>query len=504
MRLNRNIDLFILKNKVALASAITLIIFIIISAFTTYSLIKLKTKFEDLFTISELRTRVIFQAHNSVSNMEAELLKLIIADDKEFIRKSSIASIRATALLDESLQQLEVELPNHPIVNALSKNLNEIKPHRMKVIALAKSNRDQQALAIIDEIAPITDVIGIDLDSIILEDKKNLNRLFNDYKSSEVDILLIFSTFIALAIILLVIANASLQKTKMALNRLNLQLENKVISRTEQLERSYNEIENTLEQLKLTQDKLIESEKMASLGGLVTGIAHELNTPIGVCITSGSFLVDSINLFEQKYIEGDLNENDCEEYLTVSKDSMALILTNLNKCSTLIDYFKKLSVQQSSEKPELFFIKQYINETVLYTRAHFKDTNCNICVTCPDVLQVQLVASMLHEVIMNLVMNSLQHGYNKSNNEHIEINIEITKIDNMVKIIYWDTGKGIPLEQLDKVFEPFYTTKRSKGQNGLGLTIVYNLVRHSLNGTIECDYNKNNQMQFLIEFPDNL
>lgn len=90
MRLNRNIDLFILKNKVALASAITLIIFIIISAFTTYSLIKLKTKFEDLFTISELRTRVIFQAHNSVSNMEAELLKLIIADDKEFIRKSSI------------------------------------------------------------------------------------------------------------------------------------------------------------------------------------------------------------------------------------------------------------------------------------------------------------------------------------------------------------------------------------------------------------------------------
>ncbi|MBW8186621.1 ATP-binding protein [Shewanella nanhaiensis] len=504
MQFLRGISLFVFKNKVVLASSITLLSFIIIGAFTTYSLLKLKQEFESLFTISELRTRVIFQAHNSVLNMESELIKLVIADEKKQIRKSSIASIRATALLDESLQQLQLELPNNQTVNTLSKNLNEIKPFRMKIIGLAKSNRDQEALKIIDDIAPITDVIGKDLDKIIIQDRKELNLLFNDYKDSEINILLIFSSIIALAVILLIVANANLQKTKMALNKLNHQLEHKVKSRTEQLERSYNEIENTLEQLKVTQSQLIESEKMASLGGLVTGISHELNTPIGVCITSGSFLTDSTTIFEQRFLEGLIDENDCQEYIEVNKESMALILSNLNKCSELIQYFKKISTEQSSEKPQLFYIKQYIDEAVLYTRTHFKETHSNIKVNCSDTLQVKLVIGVLNEIIMNLVMNSLQHGYDKTLDEAVEVNIEVSKDDNRVKIRYWDSGKGINEADIDKAFEPFYTTKRGEGRNGLGLTIVYNLVRHSLNGTIECLYNESDQMQFVIEFPDNL
>jgi C4-dicarboxylate-specific signal transduction histidine kinase len=504
MRLNKGIILSTIKNRFVLISSIGLLIFILFGIFTTHSLVQLNTEVEKLLNVSELRTKAIFKAHESISNMESELIKLIIADDKDNIRTTSIASIRATSALDESLQQLELQLPDSSYVAALSKNLILIKPHRMNIIGLARLNQDFKALNIVNEISPITDIIGKDLDRIILNDRKNLNRLLKEYKHSEIKILILFVSIITLSTLLLVFVNISLQKAKMALRKLNLMLENKVKSRTEELETSYSEIECALEKLQQTQGKLIESEKMACLGGLVSGIAHELNTPIGVCITSSSYLYDSTTLFHQQYIEGTLDETDCETFIYTNKDSMKLIISNLNKCSDLIQYFKKISVQQSSEKPEKLMIKKCVDESVMNTRIHFKNIQSKSIVNCPNALQVQHVSSVLHEIVMNLVMNSLQHGNDKATNEVIEINIDISKSRNMVKLIYWDSGKGIDISNIDKIFEPFYTTKRSEGQNGLGLTIVYNLSMHSLNGYIICRHNQDNQTVFELEFPDNL
>ena len=504
MPLNKEIVLSTLKNKFVFISSIALLAFIIFGVFTTYSLVQLNMEVEKLFNLSELRTRAIFQAHDSISNMESELIKLIIADDKESIRSSSVASIRATAFLDESLQQLELQIPDNSNVAALSKNLSLIKPHRMNIIGLARSNQDLKALNIVNEISPITDVISKDLDKIILSDRRNLNGLLKEYKRSEIKILILFVSIITLSLLLLVFVNISLQKAKIALSKLNHELEKKVRSRTEALETSYNEIELTLDKLQQTQGKLIESEKMASLGGLVSGMAHELNTPIGVCITSGSYLFDSTTLFEKKYSEGNLDETDCEALISSNKDSMKLIISNLNKCSHLIQYFKKISVQHSSDKPELLMMKKCVEETVMNTRTQFKEIKSRASIHCPEDLQVLHVKSALHEIIMNLVMNSLQHGNDKGAHREIEINIDISQSEGMIKLIYSDSGKGIGTENMDKIFEPFFTTKRCEGQNGLGLTIVYNLIMHSLKGYIKCRSNQDRKTIFELEFPDNL
>ena len=214
MTLNVKVFMLVIKNKIIFLSSIILLIFITFGAFTTYSLIQLNMEVEKVFNISELRTIAIFQAHGSISNMESELIKLIIANDKKSIRKASIASIRATALLDESLQQLELQLPGNSAVNELSNKLNMIKPKRMSIIGLARSNQDLKALNIMDEIAPITDEIGQHLDSIILQDRNSLNKLLKKYKSSEIDILILFMSIITLVIILLIFVNINLQKAK--------------------------------------------------------------------------------------------------------------------------------------------------------------------------------------------------------------------------------------------------------------------------------------------------
>lgn len=515
MTLNVKVFMLVIKNKIIFLSSIILLIFITFGAFTTYSLIQLNMEVEKVFNISELRTIAIFQAHGSISNMESELIKLIIANDKKSIRKASIASIRATALLDESLQQLELQLPGNSAVNELSNKLNMIKPKRMSIIGLARSNQDLKALNIMDEIAPITDEIGQHLDSIILQDRNSLNKLLKKYKSSEIDILILFMSIITLVIILLIFVNINLQKAKIELGKLNEELEQKVKARTKQLEGSYHEIESTLEQLKKAQGKLVESEKMASLGGLVSGISHELNTPIGVCVTSSTYLNDSVILFKDKFIAGSLDESDCENIINANEESIKLILSNLKKCSTLIKCFKKISVQQSTEKPTKLRMKKYVNDTVIYTQIQLKnmheeniqdeDIQIRCIINCPDNLQVNIKISVLHEIMMNLVINSLQHGTTQEGgNNNIIINIEISKIENVVKLTYWDSGKGIDTKNINKIFDPFFTTKRSQGQNGLGLTIVYNLIVHSLNGNIICRHNKDGQTIFELEFPDNL
>ncbi|AQS40117.1 histidine kinase [Shewanella psychrophila] len=489
----------VIKKRLILTSIVLFSILIILGIYTTYSLYKLNIEVERTFESSKIRTEAIYTANDSVNHMEKALIKLIAVSDKASIREAAIASILATSILDEKIQNLQSQLPNNNTVSLLALSLNEIKPHRMKIIGYAKRNQDQMAFEIIEEITPKTLDIARNLNKLIKEDQADINQLLINFKQSEINTLVVVIIIITMTIGLLVVVNTRLQSAKLELDKLNHELEGKVKARTDALKHSFDEIQTTLMTLQLTQSKLVESEKMASLGCLAAGISHELNTPIGICLTSGSYLSDSARLLKEKYAREDLARDDFDEFINTIEQSLCLILSNLSRSSNLVKAFKKLSIQQSSETPRQVNFCNYINEIIFTLKPKLKGSQYIINLDCSEAVEVELVVSVLEEIMTNLIMNSLQHGF--ENLDRGEVFIHVSEQDDKIRLTYSDSGRGVAEEDFEKIFEPFFTTQRGLGRNGLGLTIVYNLIVHSLQGSISCRHDTQGHTLFEIELP---
>jgi len=285
-------------------------------------------------------------------------------------------------------------------------------------------------------------------------------------------------------------------------NAFNTMLD-KIISMNENLEKMVKErtieLENSITELKLAQKQLIETEKLASLGGLVAGVAHEVNTPIGVCLTAASFLKEKTDELNKLYTEQNLSKQEFDDFLKDAVDSASIIIDNIRKADELIYSFKQIAVDQTSEQKRKFNMKTYMEQIFYSLKPKLKRTKHNINFKCEDELEIESYPGDFSQVITNLIMNSLIHGF--EDKEEGEIDIEVFVEDIGIIIIYKDNGKGINEEQKKKMFEPFYTTKRGKGGSGLGMYIVYNIVRKKLNGTIEVYGSPGKGIEFKIEIP---
>ena len=272
------------------------------------------------------------------------------------------------------------------------------------------------------------------------------------------------------------------------------------------LQKSYDDLaKNTqklsiaLEHLKTTQSQLIEAEKMASLGGLVAGVAHEINTPIGICVTAASTLADrtveTVNLYNNKQLKG----SALTAYFNMAETSSNLILNNLNRAAELIQSFKQVAVDQSNLDKRVFAVKKYIKDSLLNLKPHLKKTLHKVTVNGDEQIEINSYPGSFSQIVTNLVMNSINHAYpiEKAGNLSFEL-----KLDSEYLIIkYSDDGCGIPPENLNKIFEPFFTTARMEGGTGLGLHIVFNLVTQKLHGTIRCESVLEQGTTFYIEIP---
>lgn len=269
-------------------------------------------------------------------------------------------------------------------------------------------------------------------------------------------------------------------------------LEDLVEERTERLQKS-------LERLTLLQNQLVASEKMAALGELVAGIAHEINTPIGVGITAASHLEMSTQTFSDIYNADKLTRQDFEKYLNDATESSKIIFSNLNRAAELIQGFKQVAVDQSSEEQRQFNMKEYLHEILSSLQPKFKNTPHEITVHCPDDISINSYPGALSQILTNLLMNSLKHGFEGIEGGNISIHVEM--IGNKIKMIYKDSGNGISKENIKKLFDPFFTTKRGKGGSGLGMYIVFNLITKTLEGEINCYSNIGEGTTFELEFP---
>jgi len=259
------------------------------------------------------------------------------------------------------------------------------------------------------------------------------------------------------------------------------------------------ELQNSIQNLVQAQTQLVESEKMASLGRLVAGVAHELNTPIGVCITASSFLHESMDTLIAAYKNGQMKKTDLNNFISKAPQSTDIILSNLNRASDLITNFKLVAVDISSDMVRQFNLHEYISKVVHSLHPETRQGNHAITIEGHHALMVETYPGTISQIITNLVMNSLIHGFNEEKSGNITI--KLSCFEDRIGLNYSDNGSGMNEEVKSKIFEPFYTTRRGSGGSGLGMFILHNLVTQTLSGEISCQSKQGEGTHFNISFP---
>ncbi|WP_206483695.1 ATP-binding protein [Thalassotalea sp. G2M2-11] len=274
-----------------------------------------------------------------------------------------------------------------------------------------------------------------------------------------------------------------LEEAENALINLNGELEIKVYDRTAKLAASNQQLQQSLDDLTLAKDQLVQSEKMASLGQLVAGVAHEVNTPLGICVTSITALKEKVIDLNRAVENENLTKSKLTSTLALLVEYQEIIERSLNKAVELIRGFKSVAVEQHTD-PELNInLARHVNDVVNTVKTLFKRKDYKINISVDKDFNLVTYPSAWNQILTNFMTNSHVHGF--EGRDKGEINIRFTESEGYLTLLYSDNGRGLSDEVKNRIFDPFVTTKRGQGGSGLGMNIVYNLVTAKLNGTIK-------------------
>ena len=282
--------------------------------------------------------------------------------------------------------------------------------------------------------------------------------------------------------------------------RVSDRLQAQLGSANQELERRRQEAETALAHLREAQEAMVRAEKLASLGALVAGVAHEINTPVGIAVSCASHLQDATARLRGKAQTGDMSRADFTRYLATATDTSSLILANCERASRLIVSFKQVAVDRASAERRAVGLRRYIDETLVSLEPKLRQGAHTVAVDCPDDLVVDSYPGALSQILTNLVMNSLTHAFAEGQAGHLTIRVEETP-PGTVRLTYADDGQGIPAEHLPQIFDPFFTTRRGEGGTGLGLHIVHNLAVGPLKGAIAVESEPGQGARFVLTFP---
>jgi len=280
------------------------------------------------------------------------------------------------------------------------------------------------------------------------------------------------------------------------LQKLTNELEDRVKERTRELEES-------LDKLTKAQKQLVESEKMASLGSLVSGVAHEINTPLGNALTGSTILHSDAKNLLQMINNGTLKKSTLQEGLKDIEETSSLVVSSITRAANLVKSFKQMSVDQTIEAIRDFNLHTYFNEVLLTFKGKLKQVPAHVTINGDENILIKSYPGVLAQILNNLINNSILHGFeHKKEDARITIHLEIR--EDKLYFIYSDNGSGIDESIKDKVFDPFVTTKRNAGGTGLGLNILYNLVTQKLKGELHLESKKDEGVTFTIIIPAKL
>lgn len=260
------------------------------------------------------------------------------------------------------------------------------------------------------------------------------------------------------------------------------ELEQRVDERTTELKSVNTALRGTLDQLRMAQDNLIQQEKLAALGALVAGVAHELNTPIGNGLTVSTSLCESCVTIKKDMREG-LTRSALEKFIRDMDEGTQLVNRNLEKASELVSSFKQVAVDRTSVQRRRFSLLSFLSETRLTVSPIFKRTPYEVVIDAPDDIQIESYPGPLGQVITNLLNNAVVHAF--AGRDHGKVTLRARAVADEVELAVEDDGCGIPPEHHARIYDPFFTTKLGEGGNGLGMHIVHNIVTGMLGGSIK-------------------
>ncbi len=270
-------------------------------------------------------------------------------------------------------------------------------------------------------------------------------------------------------------------------------------SLNEQLTLKVDELAHTLEHLRLTQAQLVESEKLASLGSLVAGVSHEINTPIGVCVTAASYLSGSARELRGLYAQEKLDARGLENFLSQIEEAGVILERNLGRAADLIRSFKQVAVDRSSNLKRRFRLADFIEELLASLRPQLRRSRIRIEVDCDPEIEMTSMPGALSQVLTNLLQNAQVHAFSDDQPGQVSILCHVQG-DRLV-LRFCDNGRGMNPENLRKVFDPFFTTRRGAGGTGLGLSVTYNLVTQALGGRIQVSSTPGEGTVFELDLP---
>lgn len=271
----------------------------------------------------------------------------------------------------------------------------------------------------------------------------------------------------------------------------------------ELLRRRWFELTAKIGELEVTRSELIHSEKMASLGRMVAGFAHEINTPVGVAVGAVSHSEGTVNRLDELLSQEEVTEDALRGELDDLRQSSALALANLRRAAHLVQSFKRTSVDQGSEQVRLFELRELIDDVLFALNSRLKKMPIAVKVDCAPNLQLLGKPGLVQQLLTNLLVNSMVHGFDEGERAGT-ITLQAGFSGGILTIIFSDDGRGIAPEVLSHIFEPFYTTRRGAGGSGLGLYICYNIVVTELSGSIQCSSVLQQGCRFEIRFPASL
>lgn len=285
------------------------------------------------------------------------------------------------------------------------------------------------------------------------------------------------------------------QVAEEGLRGFNELLEMKVRKRTQDLEEA-------MESLKLAQEELVRSEKMASLGGLVAGVAHEINTPLGVALTSITHMAEACGTFRTVIDSGKIRRSDLTDFMETADEATLVVQRNLERAAHLIRSFKMVAVDQSADDIREINVGDYIGEITESLIPTLRKKGVQVSAEATGDLVMKTVPGDLSHILTNLIMNAALHAFvERPGNEPREIHVSARRLKAKARLEVSDNGRGIPEDIREKIFEPFFTTARSSGGSGLGLNIVYNTVYQKLGGTITVKDAAGGGTRFVIDLP---
>jgi PAS domain S-box-containing protein len=244
--------------------------------------------------------------------------------------------------------------------------------------------------------------------------------------------------------------------------------------------------EAALKNLRETQNSLIEAEKLAALGRLVAGVAHEVNNPVGISLTVASSLERKTALFTAEVARGDLRRSSLNEFLETSRDASSQLVANLNRAAELIQSFKQVAADRNYSDQRSFDLGDLTEQVVMSLRPGLRKHHLALTVDCEPNLTMNSYPGPYGQVLTNLFLNSVAHAFPDGRPGEVHIQVRQSGKDN-VEIIFSDNGCGMSLDVRRRAFDPFFTTRRDQGGTGLGLHIVYNIVTNRLGGRLDLD-----------------